>query len=386
MKIVFAVASYWPSTGGVQMVTKYLAEGLAENGHHVVVLTKQLENAMNDDEHCGVKIRRFYEKDIIKFHYGDKKGYRAAVVEECQDADALIAVCASSFAAQWVFPLIGKLPCKCILYQHGMYDGKLHLKRCYSFKRFLKLLVLTPYWDIYHKYYWKSIEKFDGAIHLYKNDSSYNYFLDRGYKKNHVIINSCEEAFFDKNNGDNQVAIKYGIERPYFIYVANFCFGKNQKKSIRIFKKSQCLNTDLVLIGSKRNDYYEKVKIELAKYPDLSDRVHILDAVPRKDTIQLIKNSYACLLTSENEYLPITILEAMTVGKPFISTDVGVVGKIPGGNVCRSDDELSYWMNYYETNPDYVNRLGSIARDFATSNCNLKDKINDLENIIKNIR
>lgn len=239
MKIVFAVASYWPSTGGVQMVTKYLAEGLAENGHHVVVLTKQLENAMNDDEHCGVKIRRFYEKDIIKFHYGDKKGYRAAVVEECQDADALIAVCASSFAAQWVFPLLGKLPCKCILYQHGMYDGKLHLKRCYSFKRFLKLLVLTPYWDIYHKYYWKSIEKFDGAIHLYKNDSSYNYFLDRGYKKNHVIINSCEEAFFDNNNGDNQVAIKNGIERPYFIYVANFCFGKNQKKSIRIFKKKK---------------------------------------------------------------------------------------------------------------------------------------------------
>ena len=39
MKIVVAVMSYYPHEGGVQTVTKYLAEGLAEKGHEVVVMT-----------------------------------------------------------------------------------------------------------------------------------------------------------------------------------------------------------------------------------------------------------------------------------------------------------------------------------------------------------
>ena len=37
MRILFAVPSYWPSQDGVANITGYLAGGLAERGHQVLV-------------------------------------------------------------------------------------------------------------------------------------------------------------------------------------------------------------------------------------------------------------------------------------------------------------------------------------------------------------
>ena len=41
MNITFIVESYYPSSGGVQNVTKYLAEGLAKLNHNVTIVTTQ---------------------------------------------------------------------------------------------------------------------------------------------------------------------------------------------------------------------------------------------------------------------------------------------------------------------------------------------------------
>ena len=41
MKIVFTTHTYWPRKDGVQYVTQYLAEGLAKDGHEVIVFTPQ---------------------------------------------------------------------------------------------------------------------------------------------------------------------------------------------------------------------------------------------------------------------------------------------------------------------------------------------------------
>lgn len=137
---------------------------------------------------------------------------------------------------------------------------------------------------------------------------------------------------------------------------------------------------DLVLVGSTLNKYYSMVQSVL-ETSSKRDRIHLLSSIPRQDTIDLIKNSYACLITSNYEYLPISIIEAMACGKPFISTDVGVVRNIPGGKVCRSDQELIYWLRYYEENPALVVQTGSVARDYARERCYLPDIINQVEAI-----
>ena len=40
MKILFAVHSYYPEKDGVTIVTRYLAEGLANRGHYIAVVTE----------------------------------------------------------------------------------------------------------------------------------------------------------------------------------------------------------------------------------------------------------------------------------------------------------------------------------------------------------
>ena len=39
MKVMFAVPSFWPSQDGVANITGYLARGLAERGHEILIFT-----------------------------------------------------------------------------------------------------------------------------------------------------------------------------------------------------------------------------------------------------------------------------------------------------------------------------------------------------------
>ena len=114
------------------------------------------------------------------------------------------------------------------------------------------------------------------------------------------------------------------------------------------------------------------------------DRIHLLAAIPREDTIALIKNAYASLLTSRSEYFPITLIEGMASGKPYISTDVGVVKHLPGGVVCKTDQELADWLRYDQDHPSDVAQLGALASEFARSQCYLPHILDQVEAICKN--
>ena len=46
MKIVFTTHTYYPEKNGVQVVTEYLAEGLAKKGHEVHIITEMLSGVI----------------------------------------------------------------------------------------------------------------------------------------------------------------------------------------------------------------------------------------------------------------------------------------------------------------------------------------------------
>lgn len=382
MDVLFAVGAYWPSAGGVQMVTQYIAEGLAEKGHKVYVVTQWDKNYLKQEVHNNVEIVRFYERSFGKIHFGDKTEYQKYIIEMSKQVDAIVVVCSNNFVAQWIYPIMDDIKCKKVLYQHGMYDGRFHFDNIHSVQRMNKHILLTIWWEIYHRRYWNKISSFDDVIHLFKNDSSYNYFQRRGYKNNHVVMNSCQDVFFDSQMSEGSL-LKYEISTKYFIYVANYCSRKNQRRAVELFFNSNCEACDLVLIGSEKNSYYDSIVNYINNSNSLKkERIHLLTDVPRDETIQLIKNAFACLFTSENEYFPISIIEAMAANVPFISTNVGVCKYIPGGQVCDNDDELIYWMEYFCNNPEYVDLLGKIARSYAEKNCLRKNVINNIEKIL----
>lgn len=380
MKIVVAVMSYYPHEGGVQTVTKYLAEGLAEKGHEVIVLTAQSAGDATAETYHQVHIKRFAIGTFLKlFPTGEQQAFRTALLDECRDADVFVNVCDNTPLAILVYQEIDHIRCRRVLHLHGMFDGHFHFRQCHTLREYIRRLLLTPLWELFHRYYWDKMTQFDACVHLFEQDSSHRYFVRHGYLHNHVVMNSCESTFFDGQSRQS-VLEQYHITRPYFIYVANYSSNKNQLRAVKTYLSSGCQTTDLVLVGSSSNRYFRKIQSVLEQSPQ-KERVHLLSAVPRQDTIDLIKNAYAFLMTSNSEYYPISIIEAMACGKPFICTDVGVVSQLPGGKVCRSDRELADWMHYYEANPTFVSQTGAEARAYAQENCYLPQIISQFETI-----
>lgn len=375
MKIIFTVATYYPKKDGVQMVTQYQAEGLAKRGHDVTVITSKIDNVIDEEIHNGVKIIRVDAYNFYYWHKGKKKEYQRNLLKMSSSADVLIAVCLQSFSADWLLPIINDIKCTKILYLHGMPDFRLHSNDLTSLKNVLKTIFRNIRWKFFYTINTPRIKKFDAITHLFTNDNSHRYFMKYNYKNNIIIENACDQAFFEKIERNN---------KKYFITVGNYCERKNQRKALEVFYGMNEKNVGLVLIGSSNNSYYKMLLKLKKKLDDIYGKrdVKILYNLSREETINYVKNSYATLLTSNYEYYPLTIVESMAAGIPFISTDVGIIKYLPGGVIASKNKDLSYWMDFYIKNESIVKKMGEIGREYAEKNLTVKKKVDTLENCI----
>ena len=73
MKILFTSFTYWSNVDGVQNVTCYQAEKLAEFGHDVTVITSMIEGLPKEEVHNSVKIIRVPAYKRALWVKGNKK-------------------------------------------------------------------------------------------------------------------------------------------------------------------------------------------------------------------------------------------------------------------------------------------------------------------------
>ena len=73
-KIMILVHTYYPTQNGVQAVTQYIVEGLAQSGNQIIVVTALKDGYSEKENHHGVDIRRIavHRKNWYE-HIGDKK-------------------------------------------------------------------------------------------------------------------------------------------------------------------------------------------------------------------------------------------------------------------------------------------------------------------------
>lgn len=377
MNIIFTVATYYPKTDGVQLVTQYQAEGLVKKGHKVTVITSKLKSSPDYEVHNGVEIVRVDAYNFYYWHKGNKKEYQNLVLEKTKAADALVAVCLQSFSADWLLDVLQQIKCKKILYLHGMPDFKVHLSDCSNLKKLAKTIFRNIRWKYFYTVHLNQIKKFDAITHLFKNDNSYKYFSKEGYKNNYVIENACNDDFFENIDFDNKKKI--------FLYVGNYCDRKNQELALKAFYDANLIDFGLVFIGSQKNDYCNKL-INLnnsLKNQYGNHNVEILYGVPREKISEYTKNAYACVISSNYEYYPITIVESLAAGNPFISTDVGIVNLLPGGVIANTQEEISYWIEFFARNEEYKTELGKAGRNYALKNLRIETKVSSLEDIIR---
>ena len=150
MKFLFTVATYYPLTDGVQMVTQYTAEELVRIGHEVTVITSTHNRTSFEKEHNGVQL---LYTDIYKFHgiiKGDKRKYIDLVTKEVEDKDVLINVSLQTPTTDVFLPVLGKISCKKVLYLHDIHDFKWHNTDTDSLKRIISKLYYNLSYGIYY--------------------------------------------------------------------------------------------------------------------------------------------------------------------------------------------------------------------------------------------
>lgn len=381
MNIIITVNSYYPSKDGVQAVTEYHAEGLVKRGHDVTVVTKKLKNEPTIEIHNGVKIIRFDILTRHTVHCGDKKAYQKLILDLTKESDVMINVCTQIGTTDWVFSILKNIECKKILYMHGMMDFKWRKNNLCSISSFLSKLWNNLRWKLYYKLSIKYFKQYNGIIHLHEFDEAYKFFNERKIPGNIVIENAAEDEFF--------VGTKNIFEKKhkYIVCVANYIELKNQKLCLEAFYKSDDLGYKLIFIGSEKTRYYKELiknnEILASKYGER--KVDFLVGINRSEIYEYVKNAKLYLFGSTVEKFPVSIVESMAAGVPFISTDVGCVKFLPGGVIIKNSNEMAYWINKLIKDKTLAKNIGDCGNQYAMKNLSIESKVNQLENYIKDL-
>jgi glycosyltransferase involved in cell wall biosynthesis len=168
----------------------------------------------------------------------------------------------------------------------------------------------------------------DGFIAVAK---SHGEFLVEGEQlptdKVFVVPNGVDTDRFagDCDTGSLRRELAVGPADPVVSIVAALRPEKNHELFLEVARRvsSQIPNVRFLIIGDgPRREALEQLAREL----ELGDLVRFLGS--RANVPQLLAVSDVFALTSHNEANPVSILEAMSVGRPVVATDVGAIGEV----------------------------------------------------------
>lgn len=387
-EILITVQTFYPIEDGVSRVTRYLAEGLVEDGYKVTVITGNPTNDFPKEElYKNILIKRVNLRTKYGLYFGDKKKYKELIDIESAKADVMINVCTQNAFTDVILKNLGKYDCKKILYMHGMFDFRFHTINFTSFRSIVNKLWKELRWFIYYSLNGLSFKKYDSIVQLHTKDYGTEFFKRKYGLSSCIVGNAVDDEFF--SHADCK-----GFKKPfdkYIIYVARYEDGKNQKLAISEYLKAAIDSSmGLVLIGPEKNKYYVKLKKYIdkcRKHLGLSEKekpIILLHHIDREYISSYVANAYLYLMTSRTEVFPMSIVESIACGVPFISTDVGVVRFLMGGSVAKKKD-LRYWIECYCNDSSIRDRQGDLCRDFASKEFKVRNQIEAIEKEINRI-
>lgn len=373
MNILIAACSYYPSIDGVSIVTQYQAEGLAKLGHKITVVTGEKSASKKEEIHNGIRIFRVGAYDEWMVHFGNKIQYRKMILELSFQTDILMSIGLERWNTCWFLPIMDNIHCKKFLMIHGIHDRTWKQFHDFSIYGLSRKIWGDVRWRLFYPLNWRNIRKYDAIAQLHEEVYANRFFRNHGITDCHILYNAVDGRFFqDISEKKNRI-----------INVGTYCERKNQIRCMEIFYESEAKDWELVLIGSPKNKYYEKV---LKKKQELDQKygarnVKILYGQSRENTIEYIKQSKIYLLTSITEMFPVSLIEGMAAGCAFVSTDVGIDRYLPGGIVGQNRKELCAALNKLldnETRNEYAEK----GRNFAVQNCRQEEQVRKLEKIL----
>lgn len=136
-------------------------------------------------------------------------------------------------------------------------------------------------------------------------------------------------------------------------------------KSIKGLPAKYAENIEVFMVGRTLDREFHGKVLKTLK---LNERIHWLGQIPHENVVEIVAKADLFVCSSRDEVFPLTILEAMSVGKPILSTDVGGVSEMISNNedgllVPKEDSKaLTERIIFLFDNRQELKRLGENAR------------------------
>lgn len=387
MRVLVTCFTYAPLRDGVQFVCQYLCEGLVQRGHDVTVITHQHEGLSERENVNGVYVERWpiYTRHLR--HYGPREDYLRRVIGRQSEYDVLVNVCTQSPMTDWLLPHLGEIHKPKVLHVHSIWDFEVHPWDKASAGALARKLAANVRWSRYYQVNANAFCQYDRVFQLYKQDYSVVDFEKWYGIESEILENAAEDAFHEG------APVSEGERRRSIVCVANFNKQKNQIALVEAFLKSDVPDGwTLDLVGSRETQELEKmweVESRLRADEGLPNdgtrccrpiAYHI--GIPRNETVELVKTASVYAMSSIWEAFPVSLVEAMSAGVPWVSTDVGIARYLPGGVVVKGADGLEGALTRLCADETERKRLGRAGFDYAADHFRIEDKVAQMENVL----
>ncbi len=322
IRLLLVSERFPPSSGGLQTAGAELASVFSSMGAEVVVAT-----ATQESSSCACY--RVHSFDALHFPEtvtGYAKEFRPDVV----------VLNGHSAGSRYPF-LLGKTEYPVVFRSHGLAPSILSLRNGPPFFG-AGTFVRTLFAIFRNAFSGRELAQevfLDSRASLFHNlDTLLARLLHPGNCS--FIPNSFESVRREGGGFRERYGIPSGV--PFFLHVANYSSLKGQVDVVRCLSRHPGIRGTFVFVGSTENETYSE-----ARYLANGDpRIRLLAGIPRADVVDAINDCDAVFLFSRRERQPLVLLEAMSCGKPWMSTDVGVVSKLRGGIVLRHRNERCF--------------------------------------------
>lgn len=153
-----------------------------------------------------------------------------------------------------------------------------------------------------------------------------------------TVSNSVIEELKVDYNFSNVTIIGNGVDEQkfhpaklrdgsnYILYVGRLSYRKGIFELLKAMKSIIChYDVELLLVGKGE---FEDLLKEYSISNKIDDKVHFLGHVDREKLISLYQNASVFVMPSAYESGPLTLLEAMSCGRPVVSTSTGIAPEI----------------------------------------------------------
>lgn len=379
MRIGFLLSSFYPNTGGREVITFNLAKELVHRGHKVHVFTSLTGNLKAEEVVEGINIHRTKTLFHYKYYLEFNPGWIKNVLKYKLD---ILHIQSFGFIMADMAALLEKYlhGTKIVNTPHGPFMA----------------LSDYPLWQKALKKVYETIEfplnrNYDAVIQV--NPEQWRWMTKAGVKKKNIFLvpNSIPKDMFMKVSNKDFIK-KYNLKDKLVIsYLGRIQKYKGLDQVIKVLPDLIKANKNIVFlaIGKDAGDM-ERLK-KLAAELKVNKNVIFTGLLSHEDKLKALDISQIAVLPSEWEAFGIGILESMPRGNAIVST------KTEGGKFLIKDGVNGYLYDYKDLTAlksrllsliknnslrnKIINNNLKLSKNFSTEN--IATKLENVYRIIK---